>query len=1776
MTDNGQPPRSSTTLVTILVLDVNDHRPVFTEEWYRASIYESTAVSTSVARVEARDLDNSGSAAIVYDLVNGSFNGTFWINSSGHIILGKAVDYEQEKMFNLTVKATDNFPMQTRSNDSVQFSSYASVTIYILDSNDNLPLFSRSEYSFVIKENLVVGAHVLKVNATDQDSGRNAEIVFQSAGGSEGHELFSLNRSSGEITVKLSLTEANFLQIKLLINVSDRGEPSLAGPAATVLITISFAVALNKNDTYPFKFGFSNVLPQTSPTMITRDKAVGNLGLFSSKSGFVQAEVANVSHTGYFNVAREPAIKIKASLLNEPKEAWPELRQLVVVVQVFDQWSSTLTSTNEVLIVLRNLNDSAQAQLLSKCELSQDDGTCTNKQEIPLSWFNGTEGVSRVGLYYGFTIAKLEILDHIMLRKQYIPKVENNVLVVLPSYILHTKEVFNISVYVRFAELVSSFILLFKITSGLGYQTVIPPSHWAVQASPNGAEEFALIGIRKENDNVEINREEVIVTVTLAVKKIHHAVEELSCAVTSLSAVGGDVLIPSSESRELPGVIYGRGGQQQTGKIYVDYDNIKSILFSAEETVLVNTAVLTGIKLQVPLSVKGVITLGAVTNVSGISCYSSNSNVLKVYTNCTSVYLNGSESHGAAGVAIYATYRNVTVTLAFTVWLPVTPLSLIASQTLLKQIKGWRDPDNWCRPRYQHARLRATADFTNGLDTKLNVDVTHLIKYYIRSSNTDVVAVKDGVAYGRHQGQSMLDIYVSELGNSIGAVMMNVSDKFKVRVYILDVMTVAWTSVSLPTIVNRTQSYAFHAAIDETITFERDPAQVVVTCQYSDGQVNTFNRFDGFYINTTNSSVATAQGGNIVAINSGVAFVDLWMQSGRCNEQIVKHGRGRIHVAFIKPHKVRVFMSKWQITPSGNAAEALNLPTHAQLTVFFDYITNGTNRSVDMSVDSRTIYDVRSGSGLIVLEKQNEVVVRPSGHRLGDVRIRVRFTHLELEKEVELHVVGAMTLNLTATPYPPFSGSVNTKVAKLLHVGESGEYMKVQLRFQFVLSSGRALDLSRDPRVNVTLEPSTPSALRQYASIERLNEVNVLSVRPGAMGGSLSLSGRFGTIKTEVPLLIQISSLKVTVSSVKMNGPDQLTLQGVKNLATLELTATVRLSDNTKMPQVPLNSTLTNLVTFSSSRPDILSVNSSTGLAKLRNNSPTLVTVTVSSVDLSANHSVAIACNLDPDVGDIDLGDRFGVPINSTKVGVLVKVPIRLNSREKSVGSFDVKLKYDIAYLTVTKVSEGEDMKGLFSTNILSDSGSVNIAGVLALENVKGKAIHIADLEFRTRESGIAQLGGIINMIASDDLDGSTIGDSTFPRNIVAGNVTFVVDESVRSRRSISRSYARGSSESFQRRRQQVVNVCQNPPCTFCPAGRPLGDTDGNCLFDVRDVKYLMTYLLEKQFNFSRPKGQQIKNVILPEQLTAMDANGDGVISTGDALHLMKATTDAISLSPSVRVIPVESPLSHCRLTIAVSASEMKIQRSYIRTSQVFFYIAHTSAQFFDDLQTSRVDSGFLVTKNNGPNTYGGLYKALYNNQSNIFEISINTSLVYSNIGLFVVQVTTDIDGSVSYSRSTVIVGQHSDPPTYQGKLNITFPLGNNKEFHIKRPNGYNPLLTFSNSLASGNCSDTPLLEENLTDARSLDAWSIFVEWKLRNVRKELNFTFTLRLQECELLRVNTPCQFWRLHVAGYSRVISTLKPYTMYRVQVTSSEGIGQVSTRWASVRTFEAGESQ
>uniref|UniRef100_A0A2K5HD65 Cadherin domain-containing protein n=1 Tax=Colobus angolensis palliatus TaxID=336983 RepID=A0A2K5HD65_COLAP len=137
VTDLGSPRLKTEHNITVLVSDVNDNAPAFTQTSYTLFVRENNSPTLHIGSVSATDRDSGTNAQVTYSLLPPQdphlpLPSLVSINAdNGHLFALRSLDYEALQEFEFCVGATDH--------GSPALSSEALVRVLVLDANDNSP-----------------------------------------------------------------------------------------------------------------------------------------------------------------------------------------------------------------------------------------------------------------------------------------------------------------------------------------------------------------------------------------------------------------------------------------------------------------------------------------------------------------------------------------------------------------------------------------------------------------------------------------------------------------------------------------------------------------------------------------------------------------------------------------------------------------------------------------------------------------------------------------------------------------------------------------------------------------------------------------------------------------------------------------------------------------------------------------------------------------------------------------------------------------------------------------------------------------------------------------------------------------------------------------------------------------------------------------------------------------------------------------------------------------------------------------------------------------------------------------------------------------------------------------------------------------------------------------------------------------------------------------------------------------------------------------------------
>ncbi|XP_034453244.1 protocadherin gamma-A11-like isoform X35 [Hippoglossus hippoglossus] len=342
--DGGDPPKSGSVKINVIVMDANDNAPVFSQSLYRVTVPENASSGTVILKVSATDADKGTNGELVYsfsqnsDITSSKFN---MDSHTGEITVGGELNYEKVKHFEIDVGATDKGGLTDTSK----------VLIEVTDVNDNAPVISIISLSNPIPEDSAPDTVIAMLNIKDLDSGKNGQV-----------KCFI----SPDLPFKIKSTTSNFYSLvsdddldretvpeyNITITAMDEGSPPYS-TNKTINLRIS-----DINDHAPmFPQPFLNAfIPENnSPGMSllsvkASDQDSGNNARISYF--LEESQMNGMSASSYFSVNAE-----SGEILAVRSFDYEQMKHFHIRVKAQDGGSPPLSSNVTVKILIQDQND---------------------------------------------------------------------------------------------------------------------------------------------------------------------------------------------------------------------------------------------------------------------------------------------------------------------------------------------------------------------------------------------------------------------------------------------------------------------------------------------------------------------------------------------------------------------------------------------------------------------------------------------------------------------------------------------------------------------------------------------------------------------------------------------------------------------------------------------------------------------------------------------------------------------------------------------------------------------------------------------------------------------------------------------------------------------------------------------------------------------------------------------------------------------------------------------------------------------------------------------------------------------------------------------------------------------------------------------------------------------------------------------------------------------------------------------------------------------------
>lgn len=335
--DGGRPPLiNSTGMVVVQVVDVNDNAPMFVSTPFQATVLENVPIGYSVIHIQAIDGDAGENARLEYRLIDTTPGFPFVINNStGWITVSEELDRETMDFYTFGVEARDHgVPVM---------SSSASVSITVLDVNDNVPTFTEKVYSLKINEDAIVGTSVLTVTAVDRDV--NSVVTYQVSSGNTRNRFAITSQSGGGlITLALPLDYKQERQYVLTITASDGTRYDTA------------QVCINVTDANTHRPVFQSANYQV---MLSEEKPVGSTVVVISATDEDTGENARITYVMEDNVPQFKIDPDSGAIATQMEIDYEDQASYTLAIIARDNGIPQKSDTTYVEIIILDANDNA-------------------------------------------------------------------------------------------------------------------------------------------------------------------------------------------------------------------------------------------------------------------------------------------------------------------------------------------------------------------------------------------------------------------------------------------------------------------------------------------------------------------------------------------------------------------------------------------------------------------------------------------------------------------------------------------------------------------------------------------------------------------------------------------------------------------------------------------------------------------------------------------------------------------------------------------------------------------------------------------------------------------------------------------------------------------------------------------------------------------------------------------------------------------------------------------------------------------------------------------------------------------------------------------------------------------------------------------------------------------------------------------------------------------------------------------------------------------------
>ena len=1647
--DNGTSPLSSDVLVSIHVIDINDNRPVFSQSVYRGQLLENLLAGQSIATVTVTDEDSPLNARLKLEVVTPDLISTFSVTPTGEVQNLVPLDREVQSEYTVVIMAINE-------GSGIVLSETATVVIEVLDANDNAPQFLQSVYSRVLRAPVEANTTIVQVQASDADqSGSNSEIRFSLEGAMD---AFTVDPISGIVTtVHELISEAN---ITFSVLATDLGVPPLSNQTSVMVMVLpahDLTAGRERDLEISTERGVYLINDLIETAENTYQQQYGFLvGRDIRETRSIGASLDTLTESISVSPTSLPAASLTAVLISS--SVWHDNPTIRVTVQARDEAHSVHVQT-QVTVQVTHPTEGTSRQ--SSCATQLTDGTCIIAISLPDVWFSAQANVT---VEYGLSVNSLQRLGTAELQQRPTFDIGSNIYVYMemPLQSLFRNDFFEVNVFGETgSKAVGSFTVTMSVASSVRLLSLnFDGSLWQARTQPTPDGSITITAIRADQSNTPPAGRVQLFTIRAQVSPSSPVDTLVADAVLgnviSLSDFDRMMLLPAPGVAFIRAFALSRNGITASGAIFVADDRVVGLLPYTSQAEFVNTAFLDRNPVSFPITILEVRLSGSLSPGNTALCSSSQPSVIDVTSNCSSMLLTQLQNQPSNGTNILVSQGTIFASFPVQVWTP-QEFVLTSDDTTLNVIPELLNPQANCSPSWQYSSIKCFANFTNSQVLIQWVGVTDIFAPLLFTTDSSILRIAGNRVHGLQSGVAQI-----QLAGVVGVAITFTVIEQPVQLLGVDVQVISGLRVTGTRNIGRLAVAPLTVISEQILDFEGIQAVSVASAVYSDGFRLQLGGSDVTFTSLDSSIIQLSDGNTVTALGTGQGeFIEAtWRPATQCGTEPIATGLGLVDVTIPLPSDIIISLPSPVLALPNSTANFIGVPTSTTIQVTAVY---SDGRRQDLTTDNRTMYIIPNG--ISILKSAQVILATGNSSQIEERVIQVSFSQFPgLERNVTITIVEVSDIALRANPYPEYPGSSSNLISMLHPIAETRVRQQALILADAVLSNGERRDISSQPELQFEV---TTSLSNVRSSISQ----NILTVPDAFRLGTVTIRATLREVTSQSPLSLDLHPVQQYIASIRISPfPEGNTFRGTIG-STRQVVISATLDDGRQYVNVFQDYNLPNFVTFAATPPSAVTVGSTTGVATLQGNSLAPATITVSAIGSGGTQTLRVNCNLDPEVGDVDLGLSTGIIIPPQAVGSTFTVPVRVNSGASILDSIDLDIMYDPTIIRARSASTGPDWPstGQFQPTIDDPIDLVSVGGTLVGSSpVTGTALHLVNVQFEAVEAGTVNISGVINVLAEQstgDAPASNIG--SLPREFVAGSVQMQVTGSRRRREA--HSVIATTTTNVRSRRQS--GSCFNPPCDVCMPFREHGDIDGNCIFDVRDASFLQLYYLTTIATGTPPS-------IPADRQTFLDSDMNGAVNPNDVIFMLRVNFRLLRFIANTAFTSVQGSGESCLLSFNVTLLRDGATVADNSSTALVIDFAHedpTFQQMFDDTVFTL---GTVLQVSKGTGLFGGFVEAQYVGEG-VYGVIAESAISQVDLGLSPILVTFDGTGASSPVRTAALFSQSA--PHY-GNLDASILL-REQTIRVTTQLGYSPLVTVSSSLNTEQCrlQNLPLVFENAT-----------------------------------------------------------------------------------------------